>query len=398
MTRSQFTNALGIIRLFPSSACTTVMVLIIQSGLLAQPKIWINEFHYDNAEGDVDEFVEVVAPESFANRDKVSLTLYNGSKGEPYGSAHTLDTFTQGAKVDSFRIYYKTITGLQNGSPDGFCLDYEGTVLHFISYEGSFEATKGPAQGLKSEDVSVEEVGTTEAGNSLQLIGSGFDIKKLSWTGPVTATKGATNVNQPLPVELTSFSAAIGADGVELEWKTASEINNFGYFICRSENEQHGYQVISGFISGKGATTTLQKYRYSDRVIDPVKRYFYKLKQMDLDGSINYHGPISICASSTSTNLPMEYRIIGAYPNPFNPGTKIRFKIGDRGGTVRISIYNLRGQILKTLVQGEFSSGSHEVHWYGDDNRGNPAPNGVYFCVLKWGQMKSRSLKLLKLN
>ena len=114
MTRSQFTTLQGIAHRIPASASASVLILVIYSGLLAQPKIWINEFHYDNAEGDIDEFVEIMAPVSFSSHDKVSLTLYNGSKGEPYGSVHTLDTFTQGAQIDSFRIYYKTITGLQN--------------------------------------------------------------------------------------------------------------------------------------------------------------------------------------------------------------------------------------------------------------------------------------------
>ncbi len=77
--------------------------------------LWINEFHYDNTGTDIDEFVEIAAPESLTELASVRLTLYNGGDGKPYGNSHLLSSFTPGESVNGIRFYSKPITGLQNG-------------------------------------------------------------------------------------------------------------------------------------------------------------------------------------------------------------------------------------------------------------------------------------------
>ncbi len=78
----------------------------------------------------------------------------------------------------------------------------------------------------------------------------------------------------------------------------------------------------------------------------------------------------------------------GNYPNPFNPSTTIRFSVKE-AAPVSLEIYNLKGQLVKTLVNGEKSSGNHSVIWNGLDNNNQPASSGVYFYKMRAGTYSS---------
>ena len=70
------------------------------------------------------------------------------------------------------------------------------------------------------------------------------------------------------------------------------------------------------------------------------------------------------------------------YPNPFNPSTTITFAIPETG-EVTLSIYNLRGQLIQTLLSGPIAAGQHSVVWYGTDFRGAKVASGVYLYKLQ---------------
>ena len=180
----------------------------------AQPNAWINEIHYDNTGTDENEAVEVV----IENADQYTLSdfvisLYNGNNGSVYQTV-SLDQFTQGTIVNGFTFFsYVFSGGIQNGAPDGLALSYQGTLIsdQFLSYEGSFQATEGVANGLTSTDIGVQEPG--EIGESLQLIGSGSFYNNFSWTGPVTASFGSVNTNQSLVSTAPDTDPPKWADG-----------------------------------------------------------------------------------------------------------------------------------------------------------------------------------------
>ncbi len=157
--------------------------------------LWINEFHYDNAGGDLNEFVEVVLLDG-VDPSLVTLTLYNGSNGVAYGSHNIGSDFTLGETGAGWAIYSSSISGIQNGSPDGMSLDIGGSIAVFLSYEGSFAATDGPAEGMTSTDVGVEELGVSEL-SSIGLTGTGGLAGDFTWTLLVDlATPGNTNDGQ----------------------------------------------------------------------------------------------------------------------------------------------------------------------------------------------------------
>lgn len=126
----------------------------------------ISEFHYDNVGTDVGEAIEVSA---LAGTDMTGWTvvLYNGSGGASYGTVNL-----SGATVttcDARQVVFVAFPGIQNGDPDGLALvDAGGNVVEFLSYEGTFAATSGPANGLTSTDIGVAEGGETPIGASLQ--------------------------------------------------------------------------------------------------------------------------------------------------------------------------------------------------------------------------------------
>ena len=86
----------------------------------------------------------------------------------------------------------------------------------------------------------------------------------------------------------------------------------------------------------------------------------------------------------------------GVSPNPFNPVTRLRFGLRE-AGWARLTIYNLRGQRVTTLVDGELPAGYHEREWRGEDGRGHPQASGLYVARLATaGQVFTQRLSLVK--
>ena len=173
--------------------CAVVLALGICAPASAT-SVFINEIHYDNSSTDVGEFVEIAGP---AGTDLTgwSIALYNGSSSQlnVYDTIALSGTLTNSANGFGFAAFLRS--GIQNGAPDGLALiDASSNVVQFLSYEGVFTAGSGPATGLMSTDIGVEEPGA--AGESLQLTGTGNEYEDFTWSGPVAETPDAVNNGQ----------------------------------------------------------------------------------------------------------------------------------------------------------------------------------------------------------
>ncbi|HOY14263.1 MAG TPA: hypothetical protein PLY70_14035, partial [Saprospiraceae bacterium] len=182
----------------------TAISIIFTLGAYAQcpTDIRINEFHYDNNSTDVGEFIEVRIgdPQPAAmDLSGYSVVLYNGSGGATYGSALTLNNaVVTSADGYSYYVFDLPVNGLQNGDPDGIALNSPCGLIEFISYDGAFEATNGPAMGIISINVG-SEPSTTPIGQSLQLLSTG-------WSSPIAQTKGLANESlTPIICSIDSF-------------------------------------------------------------------------------------------------------------------------------------------------------------------------------------------------
>ena len=176
--------------------------------------VFINEIHYDNDSLDVGEFVEIVVGPGYSNDlSSIELVLYNGNSGRTYNSTRTLDNFMQGTICDScHHIFYSEISGIQNGAPDGMALIVDGVVKQFISYEGSFTATNGPASGTTSNDIGVSQTLSTQPGmDSLGLTGDGSEAIDFTWN----VLSGVHTPGQPNPGQ--SFSAGSAPQGIAID-------------------------------------------------------------------------------------------------------------------------------------------------------------------------------------
>ena len=176
---------------------------------IAQPaaaQVFINEIHYDNAGTDAGEAIEVAG---VAGTDLTgwSIALYNGNGGGVYGTQALAGVLTN--QQGGFGTTVVEIGGLQNGSPDGAALvDDTGTVVQFLSYEGVITATDGPALGLISTDIGVEEGSSTAVGDSLQLTGTGSTYSDFTWAAPQPNTFCAVNTGQ-------TFGDGSPGDGID---------------------------------------------------------------------------------------------------------------------------------------------------------------------------------------
>lgn len=156
--------------------------------------VFINEVHYNNQGRDTGEIVEIAGP---ADTDLTDwqLIFYNGKNGRPYRTLPlegTLPDLQNGYGTLSFEA-----KGIENGAPDGIALiNADKEVVHFLSYEGTFTASAGVAEGLTATDVAVKESDRTTVGQSLQLMGNGRVLKDFHWEKPMDATPGAINAGQ----------------------------------------------------------------------------------------------------------------------------------------------------------------------------------------------------------
>ncbi len=156
-----------------------------------------------------------------------------------------------------------------------------------------------------------------------------------------------------VPVELTSFAANVVNENIVLEWLTATETNNKGFEIQRSLDNEN-FNVI-GFIDGKGTTTEKQSYSFTDASI-AGGTYFYRLRQVDFDGSFEFSNVVE------TEFLPTEFTLQQNYPNPFNPATTIKFALPVES-KVNITVYNALGQKVTEIANQTFNAGLQNVNF-----------------------------------
>jgi len=205
-------------------------------------------------------------------------------------------------------------------------------------------------------------------------------------------------VENPVAVTLSSFNATQTADGVTLEWKVEREINHAGYNLYRSENKETGYSKINDSIilAWDGFSEFDGTYDYTDNVSGA---FYYKLEAIDMDGSSEMFGPYSVQSSTgvaDKLEMPESYNLKQNYPNPFNPSTTISFSLAERTN-VNITIFDLTGRIVSTLVDESMDAGTHNIVWNAVNNFGESLATGVYFYTMRTENFSAtKSLTIIK--
>jgi hypothetical protein len=196
------------------------------------------------------------------------------------------------------------------------------------------------------------------------------------------------HMSKTAAVELENFSASVRDDKVELVWKTKSEKGTAGFDVLRSRSSAGPFDTITPQLI---APQSGGSYTFTDEKVRAGERWFYKLRELDVYGLMTEHGLVEI-----EIALPTEIALRQNYPNPFNPTTTIRFEL-PVARSVKIVIFNMTGQAVRTLVDGDYTAGIHQIVWDAKDDAGQTAPSGIYyFRMATDGFSETKKLLLLK--
>ncbi len=194
-----------------------------------------------------------------------------------------------------------------------------------------------------------------------------------------------------LPIILSSFTAAaIQSDYVQIDWITQSEANLLGFDVYRnSTSEVRDAIKLNGELINANNSLIEKHYSYTDSEIEKECTYYYWLSTHEFDGTLSYHGPIEVkIADDDNEELPeieLSTKVIGNYPNPFNPTTNIQFSICEESNVIA-KIYNSKGQLILDYGINKYAEGKHSIFWDGRDSNKRAVASGIYFVNIKIGK------------
>ena len=223
------------------------------------------------------------------------------------------------------------------------------------------------------------------------------NLQHYYFTTPGTSNKSTFSsviygnpLNEPLPVELSSFTASVTKKGIELKWTTETEINNFGFEIESAaingigQNSNPEFSKIA-FVPGQGNSNSPKNYSYN---VTGIKygNYAFRLKQIDTDGQFEYGNVIEVKAGEIPNGFILEQN----YPNPFNPTTTIRFASSSNQLT-KLVVYDIIGNQVAELFNGETESN----RVYDIDFDATSLASGVYIYSIRSGSFTQTHKMLL---
>ena len=192
-------------------------------------------------------------------------------------------------------------------------------------------------------------------------------------------------IENPVPVFVSGFLAEALDEGVRLTWDVVSDEDVKGFKIYRAETKSDVLEVVSV----DGLIPVAQK-EWVDESAGPNREYEYTLGVVLSDG-----GEV-LSQTVTVRTMSLVFGLDQNYPNPFNPMTTIEFTLAERGH-VTLSVYNVAGQRVATLVDRVISAGRKRLTWDGRTTGGDPVSTGVYFYRLQAGE-KTLTKKMMLLR
>jgi len=207
----------------------------------------------------------------------------------------------------------------------------------------------------------------------------------------------SATIDNSLPVELTGMTVFPGSESVTLKWETQSEIENLGFIVERSADDLTSFTEIASYktspeLKGQGNSSSATKYQYTDTQVQPEMTYWYRLIDVDINGTRTTHAAVEARTSPVASLFVLH----NAYPNPFNPTTNIRFTVPASAGgkELTVMIYNSLGQLVKTLYSGQAPAGEMSLIWDATNDSGFKQSSGIYFLQVR-NERFSKTQKLV---
>jgi hypothetical protein len=254
-------------------------------------------------------------------------------------------------------------------------LDIDSTYLIVVSYvfqSGSDEVRLWLNPDLSGAEPS-PDLSLTSGADASDITYVQFRQREFSGNIYIDGVRVADTWSQaPLPVELTSITASVIDNKIELSWKTATEINNYGFEIERKTSNGSEWNKIA-FVKGYGFSDSEKKYNFIDNNFSSGS-YNYRLKQINFDGTFEYTNIVNVIVE-----VPDKFELSQNYPNPFNPNTTIFYSL-PHSGLNSLKIYNALGEEVVTLINGIKEAGIHKIEF-----KAGHLNSGIYFYKLELG-------------
>jgi hypothetical protein len=189
-------------------------------------------------------------------------------------------------------------------------------------------------------------------------------------------------------VNSVHLSAVLDGDAVLLNWRSSGDPAK-GYYVSRRRDEGIYTRLTTGLLE-PGVEV------FEDGQLQPNSMYTYRVAMVTDEGDEVTSNEVRVHFSTIPTRAVLAQNT----PNPFNPTTVIRYSVPDLGNVqlpVEIAIYNVKGELIRTLVNHPQSSGSYQTRWNGRDQNGQTVSSGIYYCRLKCGdESDMRKMVLMK--
>jgi hypothetical protein len=295
-------------------------------------------------------------------------------------------TAQSGGGNTSIDRYYDITPTNNTGLDATLVFNYDDSEL-----SGKIEASLQLWKSTDGGSTWTDEGGVIDIGNNTITLSNVGSFSR--WT--------ATDADNPLPVELSSFTVEVTNQGVICKWTTESEIENLGFILERKTEGTEWEEIVSyktdDGLLGQGSISSATDYEYIDVYVEPNTTYEYRLADVDYNGIVTYHATREVTVDQAPLTSKVEkFTVLPAYPNPFNPTTTIRYGI-DTDSKVTVQIYDITGQLITTLLNTEQTQGWHSVVWNGRNDYNKQVPAGIYISkITSNNKVKTTKLMLLK--
>ncbi len=334
----------------------------------------------------------------------INFTNFGGTGGNLYFSrfnnAPTSDAPTEYATNTSATAPDGSIFTPDVSAPRWWTVTYDGQVLAAtINYNVSIDYTGVPGINNPNRLYIVRRSNRFGSWVALPTTRTGTILTATGLTGFSDFTISSSSLDNPLPVNLSAFTGRNISRGVELRWTTASETDNAGFEVRRTELingvEQEWLTVASyrttSSLAGQGTTNQAHNYTYTDGGVQVGKTYRYALRSVDLNGTIHdYPQTVSVEVNALAPKV-YTYKLEQNYPNPFNPSTRIVYQVA-AAGNVSLEVFDMLGRKVATLVNERKEAGEYSVNF-----NAQGLSSGVYFYRMQTDRFtQTKKLMLVK--
>ena len=194
------------------------------------------------------------------------------------------------------------------------------------------------------------------------------------YSGTASAT---TKAPSPPAAPSGLYAEILSSTSVRLSWIDNSN-DESGFKIERrlsTESDSDFSQI---------GTTSANDTEYDDTGLSSSTTYIYRVRAYNAGGNSSYSGTDRAVTSARAVAVVYEYALEGSHPNPFREHAKIVYALPEVAD-VRLEIFNILGQRVRTLIDAQRPPGRHEIPWDGRDDNGRMISSGVYICRMTAG-------------